>query len=345
MGLFTRRKSRSGADAIADFWAWWNAEGARLAAAAIESGGSQQMVEEISPRVHAINPDLGWELAKGSSSEHVLVVTAGGNPDIRSHARRWRMAAPPADATWEYSDTRLPVTDPSALTLEIAGHRIDGADMVVAAEAADAALHVQIHHPSFERMPSDARMEAAFLMLDATLGEADVETWIGEIDVAETAPAGAEPLADLPDKVQQLREEYTDEDGELVFALLQGEDRDGNLVVVTAQRPLRAATAPHLDTHVAIAVPFREPADNGMPGRESLRAVHDLESHLTERLGGSGRIVASKTRGGVRILHLYVDSMTPAIEQLRAAVGGWTEGRIKIEAQLDPAWEAVAHLR
>jgi hypothetical protein len=104
-------------------------------------------------------------------------------------------------------------------------------------------------------------------------------------------------------------------------------------------------TAPHLDTYVPVVVPYAERTDEGLPGPGSLTELRGLEDHLRERLGGSGRVVAHQSHDGVRVLHLYVDGTTPALEQVRAAVRGWEQGPVEVSAQPDPAWDAVRHLR
>ena len=109
--------------------------------------------------------------------------------------------------------------------------------------------------------------------------------------------------------------------------------------------PLSSASAPHLDTHVAVVVPFTDRNEGGFPGPASLQALRDLEDHLRDRLGGSGRVVAHETRAGSRVLHAYVDGTTPAADQLRVAVRGWQQGVVKTHPHPDPGWQAVAHLR
>jgi hypothetical protein len=47
----------------------------------------------------------------------------------------------------------------------------------------------------------------------------------------------------------------------------------------------------------------------------------------------------------MRVLHIYVDSSTPAVEQMRAAVNAWDQGRIRVQVTSDPGWHHVAHLR
>lgn len=339
MGFLRRRKQP-----IADFWTWWTGTGAAATATALADRDPRRVAGELTTRVTAMSAGLAWELAAGRTSQHALVVTADGDPGLRAAARRWRMAAPAADATWEYSDFRLPAHNPADMALEFDGHQVDVAAMVAATEVTETAIHVRLHHPSFPGMPAEARTQAALLLLDTTLGEAAVEMWIGEIAVAEAPPQDAVPLAELPAMVEQLAANNTDEDGEPNWALLHGETEAGAPIMASAQVPLRSASAPHLDTHVAVIVPFTDRTEQDFPGPESLEPLRDLEDHLRGRLGGSGRVVAHETHAGTRVLHAYVDSTTPAVEQLRVAVRGWRQGAVEIRTQPDPGWEAVAHL-
>jgi len=338
---FLRRKRQP----IAEFWAWWAESGASATAAALADREPRRVVGELSRHVKTVTAGLAWELAAGRTSEHTLIVTADGDPDLRAAARRWRMAAPAADATWAYSDFRLPAPNPADMALELGGHRVDVAAVVAATEVTETAIHVRLHHPSFTEMPDDARTRAAYLLLDAALGEAAVEMWIGEIAVAEAAPPDAVPLAALPAMVDELAARNTTEDGEPSWALLHGEGADGVPVMASVQVPLSSASAPHLDTHVAVVVPFTDRNEGGFPGPASLQPLRDLEDHLRERLGGSGRVVAHETRDGRRVLHAYVDGTTPAADQLRVAVQGWQQGHVETHPQPDPGWKAVAHLR
>ena len=107
MRLLRRGPSGPDPNAIPAFWAWW--DGARdRTAAAIARGDPGSMVDEISSAVHAIDPRLAWELAPGATAQHALVVTPEGDPAVRALALRWRDAAPPPDATWEYHPSRQP---------------------------------------------------------------------------------------------------------------------------------------------------------------------------------------------------------------------------------------------
>lgn len=347
MGLFSRRRATAdGGAGIGDFWQWWAAEGARAVAAAIADREPGRIVAALSARVDAVHGGLAWELGPGGEhSQHVLVVTAAGDPALRPLARRWRLAAPPADAVWAYADMRQPTADAGAVSLEIDGQQVDLARATAGARVVGAAVDVSVHHPAWAALEPQTRTQAAFLLLDTVLGEAAVETWLGEVSAAELEPLDAIPLTGLRSVVRSLEEQHVGADGEPTWAVLEGTGPTGRPVLAMTQVPLRAATAPHLDTHVAVVVPYTDATEQGLPGADSLPRLRSLEEHLTDRVGPSGRLVAHESHDGVRVLHLYVDGSTPAAEQLRAGVSGWDQGRVQVASQVDPGWAAVAHLR
>jgi hypothetical protein len=61
--MFRRRKP-TGSDRLAQFWAWWMSR-ADAVAAAIPDNTTPALAAEISDRVHAMHPDLQWELGPG----------------------------------------------------------------------------------------------------------------------------------------------------------------------------------------------------------------------------------------------------------------------------------------
>ncbi len=348
MALF-RKKAPSAPDLIQGidgFWSWWLDSGADRTAAAIAAHDPQRMVEELSRRVNAIHPGLAWELTPGdgAGAEHLLVVSPEGNPELRSTARRWLRAAPPPSATWEYADARQPAADLTGIRLGIGGREVGFGDMVVAARRLGYRFEITLHHPLFADLPHEAQLQITYLALDAAIGETHVETWIGEVAPAASAPLDSFPLEHLRGLVHQLVAETTDEAGEPTWVLLHGNGADGP-VLASAQVPLSPTSAPELDHHVAVVVPFADRTEEGFPGDASLQDLRDLEDHLTARLGHSGRLVAHETTAGVRTLHFYVDSATPSAGVLSAAVHGWGQGRVTVTDEPDPAWDAVRHLR
>lgn len=346
MGLF-RRKTAEPADGIHSFWDWWTSNGASRCAEAIADKEPGRVAAEITERVHAIDPGLAWELAAGQVSEHVLVVTAEGNPDLRPIARRWLLAAPAADPTWSYDDHRGAADDPEGIVLQ-GGDGAPGIgfkDIGIGARKAGTRLDVTVHHPAFADLPEQARLQVAFLALDAALGENDTELWIGAIQASTYPPIDGFGLLALRSLVADLRRESTDEDGRPQWALLQGEGPNGP-VLAAARSPLHPIFGPMFTRHVASHVPYGEQTEAGLPGPEVLDALRDLEDSLEAALGIDGLLVAHESSAGMRVFHCYVDPESDVVDRLVAVLDPWPDGDVRVRVtDGDPGWEAVRHLR
>lgn len=212
MGLLRREAPEQGAEgeatAIAEFWSWWAAEGHDRAAAVFDGGAdrraSTDLARDIGRHVDAIG-GLAFETGAGRKARHVLVVTAAGNPDLRDRAARWLAAAPPPDDAFEYADTRQPVRNPAGLAIGLEGGRsIDVASTAVAIEEAPGKVHVSLWHEGFADLPDAARGQITFLLLDALLGEAAVEKYIGGVSWAPPGSLPTIPLIDLPEVVARV---------------------------------------------------------------------------------------------------------------------------------------------
>ncbi|MEU4190679.1 DUF695 domain-containing protein [Kribbella sp. NPDC026611] len=342
MPIFKRRKRNVvEADPIGAFWSWWSAAGADEVAEAIarrEPTGANAALTEWIGRIHA---DLEWELGPGLHASHVLIVTAAGNPELRAVARRWLRAAPTSDQVWEYADLRRPGP---AMTITFEGlPPVAIEEALVTIEPDSASIHVGVHHPAFASLPEDVQQRVTFLILDLVLGEEMVETWIGAIETLASAPVDAVPITSLLPAVAGFAAEHTLDDGSPAWKMLEG-TRDGQRVIATAEYPLRSIRRPHLDTHVAVSIGYPVVRDDGLPESEMLDELRAFEDHLTDRLGGSGNLLAHETSAGTRILHYYTDSTTPAEAQLQAATTGWPHGKVTITTHQDPAWQNVSHL-
>jgi hypothetical protein len=346
MAFFRRRDARPD-DAVAAFWSWWTTEGADACAAAIAESAPDRMVDDISQRVQRMRPGLAWELAAGDLSEHKLVVTAEGNPDLRAVARRWLLAAPAADETWTYDDHRGPAEDPEGVSLRGGPDAPDIAfsELRLSARKEGTKLHVTIHHPAFPSLPDEARLQVAFLALDAALGENDTEVWIGQIDTAEQPPIDGFGLLALRSLVADIRRDSLDADGRPGWALLQGEGPDGP-VLAMARSPLHPLFGPVFTRHVAARVPYVARTEVGLPASQSLESLRVLEDRVTAAMGDDGLLVAHESSAGTRTFHLYVDPDGDAVDRLAATVDDWPDGDVRVlVTDSDPGWESVRHLR
>ena len=342
MPIFKRRRRIvAEADPIGAFWSWWSASGSAEVADAIARQEPTETSPVLTDLIGQIQTDLEWELGPGLYAEHVLIVTAAGNPVHRAVARRWLRAAPPSDETWEYADLRRPGP---AFTIRFDGLPAIAVDeTVVSVEPDSASIHVGVHHPTFSSLPVDVQRRVTFLILDLVLGEEMVETWVGAIETLTSPPSDALAIASLLPTVAAFAAEHTLDDGSPAWKMLEG-TRDGHRLIATAEYPLRSIRRPHLDTHVAIWIRYPVVRDDGLPESTMLDELRAFEDHLTDRLGGSGNLLAHETSAGTRILHYYTDGTTPAEAQLQAATTGWAHGKVKITVEPDPAWNNVSHL-
>ena len=347
MAFFRRnRPGPAAADPqVVALWQWWTDEGRAMAEQSIDgSAPPEQFSEAMTARVRAVG-ELGWELAAGAAAEHVLVVTAEGDPELRPLARRVVLAAPLPDQTWSYADSRPPHPELESVVLSADGSpELDLARVLVSARVNAGRFDVQVHHPVFADLPEESRTQLALLALDAALGELDTELWLGEIAPVELAPLDGFGLTALRSVVQDLRRTQLDADGNPRWVLMTGETRDGALRA-TVRSPLHPLTAPHLDTYVSVTLPYADRSEEGLPEGASLERLEAFGDRLQRELGPSGQVVAHLSSAGLRTFHLYVDSTAALVPAVRDVARSWDEGKASVHEMRDPGWQAVTHLR
>jgi hypothetical protein len=344
VALFRKRSAGDSADSVAQFWQWWTAEGRALAEERIEGVlDAAEFAETMTAQVRQLG-ELGWELAAGVASAHVLVLTTEGDPATRATARRVILRAPEPDATWSYSDSRPAAADPESLVITVGDLEVDLSQVRVSARVNAGRFDVLLHHPFFPDLPEDGRAMVAFLALDAALGEVDTEMWVGEVEYAELEPLDGFGLTPLRSVVHDLKRQQLDADGRPRWAMLQGETPGGPLVAMV-RTPMHPLTAPHLDTYVAVTLPYSDRTGDGLPGPDSLDALRWFEERLEGELGSSGQIVAHLSNAGVRTMHLYVDSAGESLATIKRAARSWDQGKAAVHDMHDPGWSAVTHLR
>lgn len=337
MGLFRKRKT-SEADAIAAFWQWWDTIRDDVAAA-VTTGGVERFASGLGSHVNAINSDLQWELTPGGSSAHALVVTAAGNPALRSVAARWLGAAPPADETWSYRSLRTADLAAFEAMMQIGDEKLALADVRygISVDQDSRQIDVTCYHPAFGSMPDNVRGQITFLTLDWALGEDGVEIWLREIDWTATEPQKLKTPQDLQHAVAAIA---TDDS----WVVMQGQKPDGAPILAMAASPLRPARWPRFDLHVPVVLPYQHFNEGQLPENASLNALRAFEDELTAALGSDGTLVAHETSGRVRTLHFYVDSQSAARAAIESRLPQWSQGRASTEPRMDPAFDQVRHL-
>ena len=305
MELVRRSSSPAETEAVGAFWRWWSVAGAGLITAAVMTGVYGDLPEMIGAMVMAIHPELRWETAPGARSRHRLCVSGGGDPRLRVLAERWRRAAPQPTESWEFAAAREPHADTLTGTLEGLAQPVDLGKARIAVDWDDrsALAEFTVFHPAFTKMGTDDCRQAARLLVDWLLGEDDVQRWVGAINVSRTDPSDSQPAAVVPEFIQEVAALNPDPR----WTMREARTSAGQRVIVCALRPLRWVDHPLLDLHTAVRISFRRTGD-GLPDGEALRGLLHLEQDLDALLGPRGRLVASETSNGLRVLHYYSDS-------------------------------------
>ncbi|MEU6035764.1 DUF695 domain-containing protein [Actinomadura sp. NPDC047616] len=341
MGIFRRPRDTSApaaVPAIAEFWAWWPQARPEIEKR-LGDGLSTETVEELSRRVHKINPGLQWEIGGGDDHPPALTITGGGDPELRGLAERWRRAAPADAGGWRYHAARQ--ADPEMLDqrLVLGDHEFDleYVRFGMRADQGRARVHVTAYHPDFLFVAEEQRLRVALHVLDWALGEDDVARWIGEVTIATEAPMDAMPPAMLPAVVEQISEPFREP------TWLSGEGRTprGHPARVGARFPLHRQDYPLCDLHVAITVPYANSNPDRLPVEPSAGALREFEKRLSA-LGDRAVLAVRETGDGLRVFHLYADPDSGVIAELDQLAASWTEGKAKVASTSDPGWRALA---
>ncbi len=322
--------------AIESFWAFWAENKAGVEHGITHGGLSQELIDGIGRHVAGIDPSLDWELGPGRSSKHHLCLSGKGDPVLRVVAARWLAKAPPACSTWEYYAARQSHRA-GGLRLNIAGNDLSLDDLAlgVREDTSRERLDVVVFHPAFAAMPEDLRRQIAFIGLDTTLAEDDVERWIGAVDVTVDAPQDPVLLPALRDRVSSFARSCNGEK----WAVLKGE-REGKRIVVTTNLAIKRVEHLLFDTHVALEIPLHAPTPDGLTTNEEADVLNALEDQLLGRLGGDAIYLGRETCDGARTLHLHVMESGPAaasIEAFRASAGR----EVRVAVTPDPRWDVL----
>ena len=329
MRFLRRRDEPPPEPSFEPFWAWWSTARDRIARA-IEEQTLPAVVDEISRNVHALDSRLAWELGKGATAQHALVVTPEGNPEIRPLALRWADSAPPADATWEYHPSRQ--AGPLG-TLGIDGRDVALGDFRAIAgwDANRERLDVRLWHPALVGAPLQARYQVAYLFLDNLLGEDAVERWVGEIEILDLETGGRTP-DELKAEVERQAAGATGQ----AWVLAQGTDQRGHPVLLTLNRALKPIDRPFNQTLVVVTVDRGIEQLANSPESPELEAAEDRLTAALEAVGGVyvGRVTERRRR------RLF--AMCPDAAQSREVAETWARAERRfgpsIDVRPDPGW-------
>lgn len=318
--------------AIAVFWRWWKTAHKKIEIAIANNDLSP--TQDIAKHVRAIDKRLHWELGSGARSKYVLLLSSNGDPELRVIARRWEASAPRRDKTWEYASAR-PAKHDATVTYARRPMRLAECSFAYSVDKVREVLDVTLFHPTFTKLTKDDRESSAVLLLDAALGEDDVERWVGAIAVARARPRGARTFASFAKAVDKLRKSARGES----IVTLEGTDGDGDPIEVVYNAALKRIDHPDLDQYVRIGLHLDAPTEEGLASRAEARKLDALDGDLAKKLGRLGVVLGHETVGGHRIIHLFIaDEATKIVQRWLTRQRAYGP---HVERTRDVAWDAA----
>ena len=198
------KREAAKAAARADFWVWFQENTGFLETYASDTAA---VIGAVGERINAVSRDLAFEMGQADDGVYEFIVSADGIkatfPEVVALTKTaptiagWRVIAfRPRKPGAQGQVVRFEGADLSTGAVWYRSHRQD--------DKLDIALCVQGQDQAGAR----ALLGPIFLLLDATLGEYDVGTRIGVIDLedcpADPAAAGMRPVAELAHEVDSV---------------------------------------------------------------------------------------------------------------------------------------------
>lgn len=177
----------------ADFWKWFE----RNEAALFDFERDQEKVfDQLEAAMHKVHPSLTFELGPKHDGQCEFVISADGDreafPKVES-----LFGSAPALPRWKFVKFRSR-REPSDLEYKGVSIKARSVSVLLEPDGGKAGLTVII--PGYTKAAHATYAEIAVLLLDQALGEFDVETRVGFVEVQAPSPesAGAHSLRELP---------------------------------------------------------------------------------------------------------------------------------------------------
>jgi hypothetical protein len=201
----TQVSSAAEQSAILAFWAWFQSnESELLGLDAIDEAKRDFVFDGLMQQLTKIHPDMTFELGPAEEGVRPLIISAGGIREAFSAVENTVLRAPEL-ANWDVIAFRPRQAAGTVLQLDDA--KFDPVDVLVEMFEDEGKIGLALYLPGVTADDDEETLnfyrQAAYLLLDMSLGEYDVETKVGFIDLqpmpAET-PEMAFPMDELAEE-------------------------------------------------------------------------------------------------------------------------------------------------
>lgn len=177
------------------FWKWFQENEATV----FDFEKDQEKIfDRLAAEMQKVNPSLTFEFGPKVNNKREFIISADGIKDAFPKVESLYSAAPTNLTRWliiKYRPRREP------FDIEYSGVSVKAESVKAALERNGNKIGITLIIPSFVEEKSKVYTGIAYLILDQALGEYDVETKVGYIEVKPSAPSKAKvySLHELPE--------------------------------------------------------------------------------------------------------------------------------------------------
>ena len=171
----------------ASFWRWFTEHEEAYRNFEVNGPEQDRLFGEMDRALHRVHKGLQFVFDSGGSGTRKLVISADGMRDLIPVVQRL-MAAAPELPGWKFTAFRPRMTDVAGVTLHIGVAEIGMSDLWFALRSEGDRIGLDIYLPGVVLANQDQGYTIAFLMLDTALGEYDVMTRVGSLEIHPLPP-------------------------------------------------------------------------------------------------------------------------------------------------------------
>jgi hypothetical protein len=180
------------------FWLWFVANEPRLFN---YRSDQEKLFDELAEQMHQVHPDLTFEFGPGANGRKQFVISAGGVRAAFAAVESLRRAAPALDR-WEVVAFR-PRNNPLN-SITFGGVTVSPEDVSYRLSRRDNKLDIEVFIVGFDASRLAIFKQLGYLFLDQSLGEHDVETYLGYIEFFPSS----NPSAKTGRSIRELAKEF-----------------------------------------------------------------------------------------------------------------------------------------
>jgi len=184
----------------ANFWRWFRQNEPALL---LVQTGREPVCGQLAVALQTVSPELTFEFGPAEHERREFIISADGIRDAFPAVKRLAAAAPSLEH-WTVIAFRPGRPGPHVLT--VGALTMTSADILVHAEPDGERTGLVLAMPGYHATPAKSYEQAAYLLLDALIGEYAVETRIGFIEFVDSKRKDARrwiPLEEFATRARQ----------------------------------------------------------------------------------------------------------------------------------------------